>query len=194
MATATIEKPMTIAPVLTSTWIALIYIPGEELDDRNTDALMTGLKPTARPAVARHFQTLAAIAPDHKPGTAISSESFAVHPGSNLGIHRRSVDDRESIERLPVTLWNQVMESRLNQRLVSMGAIVVLTPTNPDDEGEPAYRHFSDEVALQLVQFHTHESWVDRALVGETRPAIKTAAEARKQAILAIRRKLQEGQ
>ena len=185
----TIEKPV-IAP---ATWVALIYVAAKELDTTNID-LLAGIRPTARPPSGRHFQAIAPVAPDHKIGTVVPCQSFYVHPGTNMGIHTRMGDDRETIERLPVALWDQVLLKSSDRRLVSIGAIEVLVPANPDDNGEPAYRHFSDEDALRLVAFHTHESWVDRALVGESRPAIKTAAEAQKIQILSNRRKLQEGQ
>ena len=173
-------------------WCSLIYIPGIESDKRSEVQKARGVRSNIQAPVMRHFSYMPPMPKNHREGTPAPVRTFHVHGGTNLGIHYRA-NGEELIERLPIADWQLVAVQPVNAHLLKIGAIRVIYPESPDDFGEPGYRHFSLEDAIELVQFHMHVSWVDRALIGENRSAVLTAANQRKTEILAEELALQTG-
>ena len=166
-------------------WVALIYYPALERKNPTNDHLISGLRQGELIPFMRYFQFVL----DNEINT------IQVHPGTNLGYHFRSVgDNREVIRKLPYSWFRAIFDQKANKRYLDSGVIVPFYPVDGSDlDGQPTYSSFSDQDALVLVGAHTHEKWVDLAMIPENRAVIKTAAEARKQEILNVRRKQQEG-
>lgn len=168
----------------TANWVSLIYYPVLEQRKLGSDHLITQNRGGALIPFLRYFQFM----------TEEGMQMIQVHPGTNLGYHVRSVDNTEIIRKLPIEWFDSIFSQKLNKQLLDSGAIKPFYPVSGSDlEGEPSYADFSEEDALELVNSHTHEKWVNSALSLENRPVIKTASEKRKTEILKLRQKLQEG-
>lgn len=166
-------------------WVALIYLPGNEIESVTNDLLISGIRPTKRIPFYRAFQFI-------DPDTS-ELRSIRIHPGTNIGYHvLNSTDGTEKVYKLPVKVFDAIFSNPLNSSLVDK-SIKKVYPITTGLDGIPRYCDFGDEDALLLVQNHTHEKWIDFSLVGENRVAVKTLAEQRKLQIIEHRRKLQEG-
>ncbi len=167
-------------------WVSLIYLPGNEINAVTQDFLISGIRQNRRIPFYRAFQFI-------HPATQ-ENLSICVHPGTNLGYHvRNNMDDTEVIRKLPTEIFDTIFNQELNKVFLASTILAVYPEKSSDLNELPRYSHFSDDNALMLLNNHTHEKWIDLALVGETRSVIKTAAEARKLQIIEHRRKLQEG-
>lgn len=188
---AEVKEKNAIATPVKPSWVAIIYLSGREAQDDSDVRAARGLASNVIAPALRLFQIVEGEA--LRPGMPTPYRTFHVHHGSNLGVHVR-VNDKETITRIPVADWEAIAQQPINAHLIEIGALQAITPENGDEFGEPGYRHFSEKDALQLVKFHMHCAWVDRALVGETRPAVLTAANQRKEVILAEERRMQSGE
>lgn len=170
-------------------WVALIYLPGNEIQLNNSDYLINGNQNKPLIPFYRPFQY---IDPDTN-----EYLSIIVHPGTNIGFHvRNNVDGTEVIRKLPKKVFDAIFNNPLNKIYLANNSIIPVYPLEEFSElsdEQPGYRHFSDDEAILLLNHHTHEKWVDQALIGETRAVVKTTAEARKNVILQNRLKAQEG-
>lgn len=170
----------------TINWLSLIYLPGNEINSVNQDFLISGAKPNRRIPFYRAFQFV-------DPDTG-ELRSIVLHPGTNLGYHvRNNMDNTEIIRKITVKILDAIQDNSLNKEIIDKAFKIVYPKNAVDIEGLPYYRDFSENDAIELVNSHTHERWIDIALVGENRSSVKTAAEARKIQIIEYRRKLQEG-
>ena len=167
-------------------WVSLIYLPGNEINSVTQDFLISGIKQNRRIPFYRAFQYIHPATNEHL--------SITIHPGTNIGYHvRNNMDDTEVIKKLPSEIFDTIFNQELNRGLLTNTIIAVFPEKSSDLNELPRYSHFSEENALLLVNNHTHEKWINMALVGENRSSVKTAAEARKVQIVEYRRKLQEG-
>jgi len=187
MVLTTQEKSIDLKITPKPLWLALIYLPGNEINSVNNDFLISGVRPSKRIPFYRSFQYV-------DPSTK-ETLSITIHPGTNIGYHvRNNIDNSEKIVKLPVSVYEIIASNPVNQHFFNGSIVTIYPDKNLEDlEGMPRYLDFSDEDAIRLVNSHTHEKWIDLALIGENRSAIKTTAEARKLQIIEHRRKLQEG-
>jgi hypothetical protein len=215
----TVEKLKKDQPKIEADYCALIFTPGRiKAASGLMDSDLTGISQRQLMRCGQYFQ-LMQDTENLKDGEAVQIESFFVHPGANLGIHRMTVDDTEEIKHLKIVDWKKICMNKINQSYlmyndpffpseqpnevdfnfgmvkqsdVRHNAIEVLIPVQPDDY-EPGYRNFSDLDAVKLVKATMHESWIERAMMGEKRPHIASLAEKQKEQILAIRKRKLNG-
>jgi len=173
---------------VTSQWVSLIYLPGNEINVVSNDFLISGIRPNQRIPFYRTFQYLDQ---DTKETLSIS-----IHPGTNMGYHVRNISDNtERVFKLPTKVFQTIFDQPLNAPYLERDIIIPVYPVNNTEnlDGMPQYADFELNDAIRLVQNHTHEKWINWALVSENRAAVKTEADKRKEQILQHRKKLQEG-
>lgn len=186
MTATVLDSKATLATVTKSgqkaAYQALIYIPNKEKNQSGFSSLM-GITNNQRSPFSRYFQ--------------ISINGvytvFMLHPGTNLGYHQIRQDDTEIIQKIAPEWVEQIKQNPLDNRLILNESLVIVTPFQQTSE-TPQYADFSDNDALLLVGSHTHERWIDAALITEERVLVKTAAENQKKLILSERKKSMEGQ
>jgi len=176
-------------------WVALIHIPRvverkvtrSELEELAEEGLEPILNKTRFPAL-RIFQYL-------DPFSVMKTyATVRVHPGTQMGYHVRQVGSEDIIERLPVEVLDAIRRKDISDAMFKSGEIQILKPVAKLgldflNSEEPGYRHFSVDDAKKLIANHQHESWIARALVGETRETIIRLANKRMQAIVSKREK-----
>lgn len=214
--TPTIDKPATETKKALPPFVSVIFSPAKIRRNivPNVADEISGISAKELMRCGQHYQVV-----DNKPGKpgeAVLVESFFLHPGTNLGIHRLESNDDETIDYLSTNLWLRANENPINQsylyyndplipgkplgnmellttrRKFPQGyryeAIQVFLPAVIDDLEEPGYRNFDDDAALALVQATMHEKWIDRYLVGEKRSFILGIANQQKEKIVSIRK------
>ena len=161
---------------------ALIYIPQNEKNQSSFSSLM-GVRNSQRSPFSRYFQICV---------NGVFTV-FMLHPGTNLGYHQLKNDDTEIIQKISPDWIDQIKTNPLDKKLIDNQSLIILTPEQTTHT-TPQYADFSESDALMLVENHTHERWIDAALITESRVIVKTAAENQKKLILSERKKLTEGQ
>lgn len=166
-------------PALTVPWIAINY--RADLDARQ---IAQGDNPfaigTPRTARAPMKRSVVYQGPS-QPGMPLVVQEYSLNVGVNLG-SIEIVTDTEVLTPIPRFHWEKIAINPSVQKLIDAGVYVVIEPDNITPENQnhaPGYHHFSQKLAIQLIEATYGESWIQMGMKFERREAVLNAAKLR---------------